>query len=323
MINIKEISVFNNKYSFKYVLNRLFILRHLLFSSLFVFYFIYSYMNLNIDFKEIYKIFELIYSREIMFMDYLNNKFGLDIYYIDNTNNTNYATNDNNDGTEDMQDVVNNDGTENMQNVVNNNSSNNNDNNTQTNNNQVNNAPSPVILINEPTLIDPDRVVSASEESADDDDLGDSSSGDESDNPEFSKTSMLLQEAKAAKNDRKVVARDLIEEHNDAVIDAQNNLNRNGTLSDGVQRVLIPNPNKRSREEGSDDGADDYILADRPIKRARFRDEASKQEYLKDLARAEEKKMNTAKTLNRIEKDEEKIQNIIKSKQSKKKGNDN
>jgi hypothetical protein len=272
-------------------------------------------MNLNIDFKEIYKILELMFSREVMFMDYVNNKFGLDIYYIDNRNNTNYATDDNNDGTEDMQDVVHN------------NSSNNNNNNSHANENQDNNAPSPVILNSIPRKIELN--LSDTDDSADDEDVDsdtDSSAGeskDKADNPEYSKKSKRYEEAIRAKNQTKDVLRDDVDGYNEAVGDARKNLRKNARVIVEVDQVAVPNPLKRGREDSPDNNLPDYVIENRPVRKARFRTYRAKYEFLNDLSIAEEKKKVATKTLERLEKDVERLKGLTKSEDSQDNGKDN
>jgi hypothetical protein len=270
-------------------------------------------MNLNIDFKEIYKILELIFSREVMFMDYVNNKFGLDIYYIDNRNNTSYATDENNDGTEDMQDVVHN------------NSSNNNNNNSHANENQENNAPSPVVLSYIPRKID--LHLSDTDDSADDEDVdSDSSAGeskDKADNPEYSKKSKRLEEAKRAKNQTKDVLRDDVDGYNEAVGDARKNLRKNARVTEEVDQVVVPNPLKRGREDSPDNNVPDYVVENRRVKKARFRTDRAKYEFLNDMSIAEEKKRVAFKTLERLEKDVERLKGLTKSEDSQDNGKDN
>jgi hypothetical protein len=294
MINIKGISVFNNKYSFNYILNRFYILRHILFSSLFILYFIYTYLNLNIDFKGIYKIFELIFSREIMFMDYINNKFGLDIYYIDKTNNTNYASNQNNDPTQNNQHAVNND------------SSNNNNNSSASNENGEDNAPSPVSIDNLPSPIN--IVVSDEEDSACDDDLRDiesdettdyesahDSDSDTNNNPEYSKKARRLEEERMIKNSHKGELRDNLDGYHEAVADINNNVKKNATIITEVVETRVPKTTlKRGREDSTE--MEEEKVETRVTKKARFHDHKSKQEYLNDLKIAEEKKTGIKRT---------------------------
>lgn len=87
LINIRNI----------YLLNHFYYLRYVLLSSIFLLYFIYSYINLSIDFKEMYKLFDLLFSKNTMFIDYVNNKFGFNISFIDPSDYINYVSNGNND----------------------------------------------------------------------------------------------------------------------------------------------------------------------------------------------------------------------------------
>lgn len=96
LINSREKNFSVNKFVFMNKLNGFYYLRYILFSSFFVLYFIYAYINLNIDFKEMYKLFDLLFSKNTMLIDYVNNKFGLNIYFMDNTDpldNNNLGTN--------------------------------------------------------------------------------------------------------------------------------------------------------------------------------------------------------------------------------------
>jgi hypothetical protein len=223
-----------------------------------------------------------------MFMDYVNNKFGLDIYYIDNTNNTNYASNQNNDPTQNIQHAVNND------------SSNNNNNSSHSNENEENDAPSPVSIDNLPLPLD--IVVSESEDSAFDDDLKDAPSDESSDyasehdsdsdsnnNPEYSKRSRRLEEERMLKNSNKGDLRDNLDGYHEAVTDIHNNVNKNATIITEVEEVRVPKTTlKRGREDSTD--KEEEKIETRVTKKARFNDHKSKQEYLNDVKIAEEKK---------------------------------
>jgi hypothetical protein len=81
-----------NKYIYIDMLNRSFILRYILFTSFFLFYFIYYYISLNVDIKEILKLFELLFTKDNMFIDYFKNIFSIDIYTIDPPKNIDYAS---------------------------------------------------------------------------------------------------------------------------------------------------------------------------------------------------------------------------------------
>src|ERR1700734_3130965 len=101
-----------NSFNFN-LINRLFLVRHILFSSLILIYFLYSYINLNLEFKEMLKFLDILFSKNFFIIDFVNDKLGLNINFIDETNETDrthYVRNENEEYSEDNKDSDKNEG---------------------------------------------------------------------------------------------------------------------------------------------------------------------------------------------------------------------
>jgi hypothetical protein len=94
-------------------------------------------------------------------------------------------------------------------------------------------------------------------------------------------------------------------------------------VNDVIVQVPVPNPLKRAHEDSSDNNVPEFVLENRPVKRARFRTYQAKYEFLNDMSIAEEKKRVALKTLERLEKDVERVKGLTKSEDSQDNGKDN
>lgn len=286
-----------NKGMFINLLNRYSYLRYILFSSFFLFYFIYSYINMNIDFKEMYKLFELLFTKNTMLMDHLNSLLGFDLFSIDRSNNTLYC------GEEGSQPnspkSIHNDTTDhidNQDNVV-----------------KLEKLPQKVKLSDYTSItededdsegIEEDIKLNTEYKDSDDEILDEQRRAkkaklENSDpkmaedfDPEFSETSHILSKLKERKNGYRENMKDHVDGYNDTVEDVEKSLKSakvvekektdyskiNNILNDDSKKTL-----KRTRDMV--DNADEGYTADIE-KEAHFPNKESKDDFLSNLSRA-------------------------------------
>jgi hypothetical protein len=264
----------NNQENYFYfnLINRLLLFRHIIFSSLILIYFLYSYINLNIEFKEMFKLFDLLFSKNFFIIDFVNDKLGLNIYFADETNETDrthYVRNENEEYSEDNKDSDKNES--------------NSSDSDPARKREV--SPNTVIVDEIPEII-PDDIISESEfDSADDEDVSDyddsdnnDASEEDGDNPEFSQKSEDVMKTKSYLNSLISHIKDSRDAINEAVKDIQINLSKNSE----IENIYSDDNNKpKSLKRGRED---DEMDVDIPSsKKIRFIDAEAKERYEEDM----------------------------------------
>jgi len=281
----------------------------------------YSYINLNIDFKEMYKLFDLLFTKNTIFIDYVNNKLGLNIFFIDRSNNTNYASYGDNDTQ------LNNPKTTN--------------NNTGSTENSQTSPPSPVNIDKVPRKVDISRYTSQTEDEYDsegieeDDALvanykdkndeilnehrsqkrskhdtsGISKDKEMSPDPEFDEAAHIVTKIKEQKNVYREDMKESAEDLNSTVDDIKEKLKSAKVVTkekvDFTQiNNILNNDSKTSRKRTYDNMNDsDNGYSGDSEKEAYFRNKETKEDFLADLSRAQRHKNNlnkAAKSYNKL-----------------------
>lgn len=273
------IMIYNKENSFYInLLNRLFLLRHILFSSLILIYFLYSYINLNIEFKEMFKLFDLLLSKKFFIIDFVNDKLGLNIYFIDETNETDrthYVRNENEEHSGDYKD-----------------SDNNNSNSSDSDPAKKRDVSPNTVMIDELPERIPDDIISESEfDSADDEDVSDYEDDNNEPNekngynPEFSQKSEDIMKTKSYLNSCIANINDAKDAINEAIDDINRNISKNSHVDDNYSvDNNKPKSLKRARE-------DDEMDIDTPSsKKIRFNDPKDKERFEADMQIVNERK---------------------------------
>jgi len=219
-----------------------------------------------------FKLFDLLFSKNFFIIDFVNDKLGFNIYFADETNETDrthYVRNENEEYSEDNKE------------------SDKNENNSSDSDpaKKREESPNTVIVDQIPEKI-PDDIISESEfDSADDEDVSDyddsdnnDASEDDGDNPEFSQKSEDVMKTKSYLNSLISHIKDSKDAINEAVTDIHKNLSQNSQIEDIYSEDNNkPKSLKRARE-------DDEMDVDRPSsKKIRFIDADAKERYEEDM----------------------------------------
>jgi hypothetical protein len=269
-----------------------------------------------------YKLFDFIYSKNTMFIDYINNKCGLDIYFIDRSNNTNYASFGGNESEPDDSRSMNGNGQ-------------------SRENSSPTPPPSPVNLDKIPRKVDISEYTSQTEneddsEGIEEDDALVADYNDKNDDalkehrsnkrskldtsdtnknkatspdPDFDEAAHIVSKIKEQKNTYRDDMKDSAEDLNSSVDDLEEKLksakiiNKEKTDYSRINNILNNDSStSRKRTYDSMNESDDGYSADTE-KQACFKDKETKEEFLADLARAQRHKNNlnrTAKSYNKL-----------------------